>query len=71
MVNGLPVLIRNDGEECIVCESEEEARELLIQYASMSEELTDMQQQLIASQGFYENDPDNKLEVIYSVAAFE
>ena len=37
----------------------------------MSEELTDMQQQLIASQGFYENDPDNKLEVIYSVAAFE
>lgn len=70
MISGLPILIRNDGEECIICESEEEARKLLLEYASMSEDLTDMQQQLIASQGFYENDPDNRLEVIYSVAHF-
>lgn len=70
MICGLPVLIRNDGEDCIVCESEEEAKELLIEYASMSEELSEMDKQLIASQGFYEGDPDNKLEIVYSVASF-
>lgn len=71
MLSGLPVLIRNGGEECIVCTSTEEAEELLIKYASMSEELSEMRQQLIASQGYYGDDPDNKLEIVYSVTRFE
>ena len=71
MISGLPVLVQNDGEECIICESESEARQLLIYYASMSEELSEMRQQLIAAQGFYEDDPDNKLEIVYSKKSFE
>ena len=71
MISGLPVLVRNEGEECIICESESEARQLLIHYASMSEELSEMQEQLIAAQGFYEDDPDNKLEIVYSKKSFE
>lgn len=71
MISGLPVLIHNDGEECIICESEEEARELLVAYASRSGELTEMQQQLIASSGRYDEDPYNKLEIVYAVKSFD
>lgn len=59
------LLVRNDGEEYEVYDSEKDAKDRLIELARQSEDISEMHEQLIRSQGFFMENSLNQIEIIY------
>lgn len=59
------LLVHNDGEEYEIYDSEEDAKDRLIELARQSEDISEMREQLIRSQGFFEEDSLNHVEIVY------
>lgn len=59
------LLVRNNGEEYEIYDSEEDAKDRLIELARQSEDISEMYEQLIRSQGFFMENPLNQIEIVY------
>lgn len=59
------LLVRNDGEEYEIYDSEEDAKDRLIELARQSEDISEMYEQLIRSQGFFVENSLNQIEIVY------
>ena len=64
-LHGVYLLVRNDGEEYEIYDSEESAKDRLIELTRQSEDISEMHEQLIRSQGFFMENSLNQIEIVY------